>query len=189
MSPFEFVFAMVSVITSLALVQIVTGVVELIRHHDRHGFSGLHMLWVATAFALVVSNWASFWSTHDLTQWSSLPVFTALISMVFLYGFTALVIPDQSADRRTDFSTFHEREGRRYITAHAMFAATSLIWGLAYYGLSMKALADSYFGIFALLLSGVALLFFKVRSIQWLVAIALLVTNAWMMWPTIAISA
>jgi hypothetical protein len=108
--------------------------------------------------------------------------------MVFLYAFTALVMPDQSGDQRENYSTFHEREGRRYITAHAIFAAMSVVWGLAYYGLSMKAVTDSYFGIIALVLSAVALVFFKVRPIQWFVALSLLLNTAWMMWPTISIS-
>lgn len=179
---------MLSVITSLALVQIVTGVVELIRHRDRHGYSGLHAMWVAVAFVLVVSNWASFWPSRNVTHWASLQVFIALISMVFLYAFTALVMPDQSADQRENYSTFHEREGKRYITAHAIFAAMSLVWGLAYYGLSIRAVTDSYFGLIALAVSIIALVFFRVRWVQWLVASALLANTAWMMWPTIMIA-
>jgi len=109
--------------------------------------------------------------------------------MVLLYAFTAFVIPDPSADERGDFSTFHEREGRRYITTHAIFACTAIAWSLAYYGLSLSALSDSHFAIVALVLSMLALLFLHVRSLQWLLAAALLINTAWMMWPTISVSA
>jgi hypothetical protein len=146
-------------------------------------------MWVAIAFVLVVSNWASFWPSHTVTTWSSLPVFTALISMISLYAFTALVIPDARSDETANFSAFHEREGRRYITAHALFAAMTLPWAFAYYGFSLAALTDSVRGFTALFLSVLALVFFRVRYIQWFVAIALLINAATMMWPTIAISA
>jgi hypothetical protein len=188
MSTFEFVFAMVSVTTSLALVHIVTGVVALIRHHDRHGFSGLHAVWMAIAFILVVSNWASFWPLRHSDQWSSLSVFMALIAMILLYAFTALVVPEVRNTDSIDLSTFHEREGRRYISAHALFAAMTLPWAFAYYGVSLTALSDCIPGIIALLLSLVALAFFRSTPAQWVVAILLLINTATMMWPTIAIS-
>jgi hypothetical protein len=38
MTPFEFVFALISIITSLALTQIIGGVVAIIRRKDRAGF-------------------------------------------------------------------------------------------------------------------------------------------------------
>jgi hypothetical protein len=188
MSPFEFVFAMVSVITSLALVHIVSGVVDLIRHHDRHGFSGLHGAWVAMAFMLVVSNWASFWPLRTSKEWSSLLVFTALIAMILLYAFTALVMPDSRDGKRIDLSTFHDREGRRYIIANALFAAITLPYAISYYGVSGAAFRDSVPGLIACVLSLLALAFFESRAVQWLVATALLLNTARMMWVTIAIS-
>jgi hypothetical protein len=187
-TPFEFVLAMISVITSLALVHIVTGVVGLIRHHDRHDFSGVHAIWVLIAFLLIVSNWASFWPLRTGT-WSSLPVFTALITMILLYAFAALVMPETAIGKPVDLSTFHEREGRRYIIAHALFAAMTIPWGFAYYGTAFRVWQDDGPGIIAILLSLAALAFFRVQVVQWAVALLLLINTAWMMWPTISISA
>ena len=65
MTPFEFVFALISIITSLALTQIIAGVVTTIRHRQAGNFSLTHALWVMIAFALVVGNWGALWGTQD----------------------------------------------------------------------------------------------------------------------------
>ena len=51
MSAFEFVFGVIAIISSLALTQIITGVVAILRHKDRAGFSLVHALWMWIAFA------------------------------------------------------------------------------------------------------------------------------------------
>ena len=65
MTPFEFVLALISVITSLALTKIITGVVSIVRHPNRQDFSLTHALWIWVAFAVVVGNWGSLGASEQ----------------------------------------------------------------------------------------------------------------------------
>ena len=127
MTPFEFVFALISVITSLALTHLISGVVAILRHENRR-MSLVHALWVWIAFAVVVGNWGALWSVQDATDWPAPRVFGWLVSMTTLYAFSALVMPAAvAADEPLDLHQFHAREGRRYIMAHNLFAGVAAL--------------------------------------------------------------
>lgn len=126
MSPFEFVFGLISIITSLALTTIVAGVVGMVRHPDRTDWSLAHALWVWVAFALVIGNWGELWQARTYSLW---PVFRVLVwvaAMTSLYAFSALVVPELRHSRQLSLKTFHESEGRRYILAHNLFALLAI---------------------------------------------------------------
>lgn len=139
MTPFEFVFALISIITSLALTQIIAGVVAIIRHRQRGAFSLTHALWIWIAFAVVVGNWGALWGTQDDPAWPAIRVFAWLISMTSLYAFCALVIPEIDRERPLDLRDFHEREGRRYIIAHNVFALLAGIMAVLVSGLTAES--------------------------------------------------
>jgi hypothetical protein len=126
-TPFEFVLALISVITSLALTKIITGVVSIVRHQDRQEFSLTHALWIWVAFAVVVGNWGSLWNERAAPDWYSFRLFIWLVSMASLYAFCALVIPDFEQHDRLNLEEFHERDGPRYIIAHNVFALMSML--------------------------------------------------------------
>lgn len=127
MTPFEFVLTLITMITSLALTKIITGVVSIIRHKDRHGFSLTHALWVWVAFAVVVGNWGSLWSERTQSEWHPAHLFVSLVAMVSLYAFCALVVPDFEQGVPLNLKEFHERDGTRYIIAHNVFAILSAL--------------------------------------------------------------
>jgi hypothetical protein len=157
-SPFEFVFALISIITSLALTQIIAGVVAIIRHRQRGSFSLTHALWVWIAFAVVVGNWGALWSTQGDPAWPAIRVFAWLVSMTSLYAFCALVIPEIDRDRQLDLNDFHEREGRRYIIAHNVFALLASIMAVLVSGISAESRNFLLPSTIAFVLGSVALL-------------------------------
>ena len=114
MTPFEFVLALISVITSLALAKIITGVVSILRHRNRQDFSLTHALWIWIAFAVVVGNWGGLWQQQRMPDWHAFRLFAWLVSMASLYAFCALVIPDFEQHSRLSLQEFHEREAGRY---------------------------------------------------------------------------
>lgn len=79
MTSFEFVFGLISVITSLALTQMLSRAFTLFRHADRVRLSWRHGLWVATAFMLLIGNWATFWKLRNRQSWSTLDVLVPLL--------------------------------------------------------------------------------------------------------------
>lgn len=127
MTSFEFVFGLISVITSLALTQMLGSGVALIRHAERVRLSWRHGFWVATAFMLLIGNWATLWRLRNLPSWSALDVLIPLIFVSVLYAFCALVMPDQPAEHGLlNLRDYHGREGRRYKRLQLVFAAVAL---------------------------------------------------------------
>jgi hypothetical protein len=142
MTPFEFVFALISIITSLALTRIITGVVAIIRHTDRAAFSLTHALWVWVAFAVVVGNWGALWDARSEPDWPPIRILAWLGSMTSLYAFCALVVPEVDRGARLNLQEFHELEGRRYIIAHNIFALLALALVLTLDGVTAESMVN-----------------------------------------------
>lgn len=126
MSPFEFVFGLISIITSLALTTIIAGAVRILRHPDRTDTSATHVLWLWTAFALVIANWGGLWHAQTNPLWPAPRVLVWVAAMTSLYAFSALVVPQTSPSHGLSLRSFHESEGRKYILAHNLFALLAI---------------------------------------------------------------
>lgn len=123
MTSFEFVFGMISVITSLALTRLLSGCAGLYRHSDRIRFSWRHACWTAMALMLLLGNWAAFWQMRDIRVWSGLEALIPLLFVSVLYAFCDLVMPDEPRDgQRLDLREYHARHGRRYKTLQLLFS-------------------------------------------------------------------
>lgn len=128
MTSFEFVFGMISVITSLALARLLSGCVGLYRHAEHVRFSFRHACWTAMAFMLLVGNWAQFWHFHGIQAWSVLNVLSPLVFVGVLYAFCDLVMPEEPKEGQAlDLRDYHERQGRRYKTMQLVFSLLALL--------------------------------------------------------------
>ncbi len=128
MSSFEFVFGMISVITSLALTRLLSGCVGLYRHAEKIRFSWRHGCWTATAFMLLVANWARFWGMRNTAVWGPLDVLEPLVFVGVLYAFCDLVMPDEPKEGQVlDLRHYHALQGRRYKLMHLAFAILALL--------------------------------------------------------------
>jgi hypothetical protein len=156
MTPFEFVFALISIITSLALTKIITGVVAIIRHKDRAGFSLIHALWVWIAFAVVIGNWGTLWGARIDPDWQPARVLAWMASMTSLYAFCALVVPDVEPDAKLNLTEFHEREGTRYILAHNLFVLLVIVLIVAVAGITPESVGKLVPASFAFVVGSVA---------------------------------
>jgi hypothetical protein len=158
MTSFEFVFGMISVITSLALTRLLSGCVGLYRHAERIRFSWRHGFWTAMAFMLLVGNWANMWRLHGIQAWRELDVISPLVFVGVLYAFCDLVMPDEPRDGQVlDLRDYHARQGRRYKTMHLVFAVLALLL-IAYQSSSFDDwLAGSVFALVATTCTVVAL--------------------------------
>jgi len=78
--------------------------------------------------------------------------------MISLYAFCALVVPEVERGKRLNLHDFHEREGRRYIIAHNLFALMALLLVLALNGVTAASLSFLLPSAVALALGTVALL-------------------------------
>ncbi|MEO6798450.1 MAG: hypothetical protein ABI178_00720 [Rhodanobacter sp.] len=179
MTSFEFVFGLISVITSLALTQMLGGGVTLYRHAERVRLSWRHGLWVATAFMVLIGNWAALWLSRNVQSWSVLDVLIPLVFVSCLYAFCDLVMPEKAAEHEfVDLRDYHAREGRRYKLLQLVFAALALLL-LAHRARSFDEwLGTSTFAMLAVVIGALAL---RARSV-WLdtataIALTLLATS------------
>lgn len=81
MTSFELVFALVTIITSLALTHLLAGFVGVLRNAQRAQLSAPHALWAWAALLLTIGNWASFWSLRTLTSWPAWAVLLSVAAM------------------------------------------------------------------------------------------------------------
>jgi len=128
MTSFEFVFGLISVVTSLALTQMLGGAVALYRNAERVRLCWRHGLWVATAFMVLIGNWAAFWRSRNVESWTVLDVLIPLVFVSVLYAFCDLVMPEKTdAPAVVDLRDYHLRQGKRYKLMQLVFAALALL--------------------------------------------------------------
>lgn len=128
MTSFEFVFSMISVITSLALTRLLSGCTGLYRHAERIRFSWRHGCWTVMAFMLLLGNWAAFWSLRGTQSWGWLDVLMPLLFLGVLYAFCDLVMPEEPKDgQMLDLREYHVRHGHRYKTLQLLFAVLAML--------------------------------------------------------------
>ena len=132
MSVFEFVLALTSVISGLAIGHMLTGVVVLLRNANRVKFSFIHALWMWSAFSTTIANWASDWSLRALNEWPAWTLLLIIASKIAQYIFCAFVTPDMPAEGELDLADFHEREHRKYLWAVVAFCAVALAFNFAF---------------------------------------------------------
>jgi hypothetical protein len=158
MTAFEFVFALITIITSLALTHLLAGFIDVLRNAERVRLSWVHGLWAWSAMLLTIGNWASFWEMRSLTQWPAWTVLLGVAVMITLYVFCGLVTPDLHAAADMDLRDFHQRAHHRYALAAAiMFAvsiAANIAWGEA--GLYASWMRDNLVSVLGLVFGLVA---------------------------------
>lgn len=187
MTPFDYVFALISIITSLALTRIISGAVAIIRHGEKATFSFTHALWMWIAFALVIGNWGALWGVRLDPDWTPLRVIAWLIPMISLFACADLVVPEVEPGKSLNLKEFHEREGRRYIIAHIVFAMLVFFLVLQIAGGSGYSMHLLFPPIAAFTLSTAALL---TRSrAQFVVSLMLAIFATWFMTARINIVA
>ncbi|HEU4821464.1 MAG TPA: hypothetical protein VFS87_09935 [Qipengyuania sp.] len=157
MTLFESIFALISIVTSLALAQLITGVVNVARRIDRAKISATHAAWVWLAFVLVIGNWAALFGAQADPDWPPGRILLWLLAMVSLYAFTALVLPQSRASEAIDLKQFERRYGRSYIVAHNIFAVCGLLLIVGVRGFDLEYLRLAVFPLGALVLGLIAM--------------------------------
>jgi hypothetical protein len=172
MSPFELVFGLMSIITSLALTHLLAGFVSLLRNAQRVRFSALHALWAWSAFASTIGNWASYWGLHTLTSWPAWTVLLTVVITVCQYVFCVFVTPDLPVEGEIDLLAFHQGEHRRYILASVALSGLALVFALALGGAHFYAASwrDTTFSVLLIAL-GLLAVFISARWAQMVSAI------------------
>lgn len=175
MDIFEFILVLVTVIVSLGIAELLSGVVRVLRHELKPGF--LHGLWVLVVFNMQM-QWLWFsWNYRDRGSWL-FPEFMLLIAPpLLLYMAAAVLFPRPLADDGGDLEA-HFLQRRRPFFLLAI--ATVVLFGLSHQFLENGQLASVANALrLALIAICTGLIFTTRRSIHLTFALIILATQFW----------
>lgn len=179
MTVFEFVFGLFSVVMSLGIAHLLGGAADLIRHRRRVKFSLVHTLWMWSAFAITVGNWAGLWYLRDMTGWPSWSVLLMIMVAATCYFICRFVTPDVRAEGVIDLEKFHTQERVSYLSGFIALTILALIVNLSFHMVTsyVAAVRDSVISAMALALVLIPL-FLKARWAQLTGAIGMALLGA-----------
>ena len=180
MTAFEFVFALVSIITSLTITHMLTGLVNVLRNRKIFQISLVHALWGWSALLLAIGNWASFWGMRSNPSWAAWTVLLNVTVMIAQYVFCALVTPEIPHGVTINREDSQEQDKSRFTLAAAVFfslaiAANTALGGAGFYESWAR---DNVVSILGLVLAVIA---YAIRApwLQLAVAAAFLLLNSY----------
>ena len=113
MTPFEFVTVLISIILGLGITQIVSGVADLIHHHDQVKVYWLHVFWLILVFFLHIQEWWQIYELKTFDDWH-LPVFLFIILYpIVLFILARILFPGFSTDK-VDIKAFYYNNFRKF---------------------------------------------------------------------------
>jgi hypothetical protein len=174
MTTFNFVFGLYSIIASLSITHMLTGLVAVTRGRSKVRYSLSHTLWVWVAFAIVIGNWQSQWGLRDLAVWPAWSVLLLIATALAQFVFCAFVTPEVSADTDIDLNEFHTRERKRFIGAFLALVAIAVLYNVSFglAGAYDKWLEDNIFSV-ATVPFALAAIIFEGRKTQIFIAVIL----------------
>jgi hypothetical protein len=99
MGAFEHVISLLSFVYALAIAHMLLSISQIIRNWQRVRLSWLHAFWMAIAFAVLISNWLSYWDLHAIPDWSVGSIVFTFVMASVNYLQAALVCPGNSDGR------------------------------------------------------------------------------------------
>ena len=112
MNAFEIAFALMTVITSLALVHLLEGFVSLQRNASRVRFSMAHRLWTWISIAVLIGICASIWSMLNVLSWPSIIELLILTIAPLEYAFCGLEITEMPMEEELNHGEFYSSSNR-----------------------------------------------------------------------------
>ena len=126
MSTFEFVSVLLSIVISLAVAHLLTGVAQALKARKVR-FHWVLAGWWLFVFILCVDYWFSVWRLREASVWSLGFVLTWLMLAAITYIAAWLVVPDVDADGTMDFVAHDEANRRKYLGALAAWVTGGAI--------------------------------------------------------------
>lgn len=127
MTIFEYFMVLLSVVLGLALAQLLTGLGELARAHERVRWSSLFAIRAALALLTIIDMWTSLWLVRDVPQWR-------LVSLLFLLGQAAaiylhvlLLLPTVPVEGTIDLERYAIERRRLYLGPAIAYLFASVV--------------------------------------------------------------
>lgn len=119
MTTFEFVSVLLSLVVSLALAHVLTGMARMLVAKGLK-FSFVLFGWMAVALFDCVDLWFSLWAARDTTVWSLGYVLLWLAAAIAIYLFAWVVVPEDKLDG-VDLRAYHHENRRKFLPLAASY--------------------------------------------------------------------
>lgn len=130
MSAFEYVTVLISIVLSLGITQILTGVAGIIKKAHKVTLYWPHVLWVLFVLLLHIQEW---WITYELKGHQSwkLPFFLfIMIYPINLFVMARLLFPDKLKGKIIDLKQFYFKNYKKLFFLLILSAILSVIFNL-----------------------------------------------------------
>lgn len=112
MTIFEYFMVLLSVVLSLTLTQMATGVGELVRARSAVRWSTAYVLWLLVGLGMVFDLWTSLWLVRGVGTWSLPTIAFLLVAALAIYLFVLWLLPRAVGDEAIDLHQ-HLLDNRR----------------------------------------------------------------------------
>ncbi len=174
MSAFEYITVLISIVLSLGIAQILTGIAGLIKKSHKVVLYWPHVLWVLFVLLLHIQEW---WITYQLKGYHpwKLPFFLfIMIYPINLFVMARLLFPDKLKGKVIDLKLFYFKTYRKLSLLLILSAIFSILYNLLILNLAM---ADQILQL--LLIATISLIAIKKYTVEWvhkMVSIVVLLT-------------
>ena len=130
MQPFDYVTVLLSIVVSLALAHLLTGIAHMIQDGVR-SFSMPLAQWILFSLFLCVDYWFYVWHLHRESSWSLAYVGLLLGQASMIFVAARLIVPGVSNGSPVDMTAFFERTRRKYMAVVFAVAASNELINLS----------------------------------------------------------
>lgn len=125
MTTFEFVSVLLSLVVSLALAHVLTGMARMLVAKGMK-FSFVLFGWMAVALFDCVDLWFSLWAARDTAVWSLGYVLLWLAAAIAIYLFAWVVVPEGKLDG-VDLRAYHDENRRKFLPLAASYLVVDFL--------------------------------------------------------------
>ena len=185
MSAFEYVTVLISIVISLGITQLLTGVASVLKKSNKVQIYWPHMLWVLFVLLLHIQEW---WVTYELKSYVPwrLPVFLfIMIYPINLFLMSRLLFPDKLKGKNLSLKDFYFCNYRKLFLLLSISAVLSILYNV--FILNLEFISQYQQVLLILILSFIAILnigeiFHKAVSIVLLMALGVSIVVEWNIW-------
>ncbi|MDP9019139.1 MAG: hypothetical protein M3N19_12565 [Candidatus Eremiobacteraeota bacterium] len=143
MAPFDYLSVLISIVTGLAIANLLSGVVRVMHARHRTRLYWPSIVWTILLFIILVQHWWSEFSLRHQQAWTFGGFFGTLLIPVDLYLLTALVLPHRDDDDELDLRAWYFQNRRGFFILLVLLAPLSYIEEFLAHGVVHKPLLES----------------------------------------------
>jgi hypothetical protein len=185
MSSFEYLVALVSIVTALGLTRALSGIATVVHKRGHRKPSGVHIAWTGSVLLWLVGFWWFTFLLASLETWTVPLLLFVLLYGAVIYFLIALLYPDE-VGAETDLFAYFLENRRWFFGTFVALGVLDLMDTWLKYRLVQNLppmvpyslLMISWISLGALGLVSASRLFHRVFAYSWVVVMALWVTQA-----------